>query len=86
MTLYEQSPTLLNSTSANIAGTINFDTMYRTPLWLEEKDLDTVWEMLKDGFDDGSDDERFLEFSANALTSNKGLLWVDPDPRSAATQ
>mmetsp|Transcript_124235 Transcript_124235/g.397672 ORF Transcript_124235/g.397672 Transcript_124235/m.397672 type:complete len:665 (+) Transcript_124235:3-1997(+) len=80
ITIYEQSPTLLTSTSSIIAGTINFDTPYRA--WLHGKAMFSVYDMVRDGFTASalSSDTRWANFLMNTAAK------MSRDPRADLTQ
>lgn len=80
VTIFEQSPSLSESTSSMIAGTINLDTAYRD--WLHGKGMFSVYEMVRGGFASSTmnGDTRWANFLVNTATG------MAQDPRASTVQ
>lgn len=82
ITVFEHSPSLLNSTSASIAATINLDTTYRD--WLHGKAMLSVMDVVRSGFSadvmQEDSNTRWGQFLVNAASRLAG------DPRAQIAQ
>eukprot|EP00928_Gymnodinium_smaydae_P035518 TRINITY_DN24987_c0_g1_i1.p1 TRINITY_DN24987_c0_g1~~TRINITY_DN24987_c0_g1_i1.p1 ORF type:complete len:634 (-),score=113.70 TRINITY_DN24987_c0_g1_i1:93-1994(-) len=83
ITLFEQSPSLLASTSSMISATINLDTVYRD--WLHGKEIFSVYTAVEMGYSEysavgASNDTRWSAFLGNAASR------LSSDPRTFKTQ